>query len=717
MQLFRSRSCASSVVFFILVVFLCLQQKALASLLVEVADDTRFGENLRCLDTANIQESTKLTPFILYKKAKEEVTSLEALDHSLLYGTWQRNPSAAPNLGIGAGRYLFVFCLQNKALESWTGLIEISMPMLDYLDQYEITDTSFTRLAESGNRRPFSSRAVSHRHHVFRADVTPASQVVYLFSVENLGTLRFPAKIWREESFYEKDLLALALQFLLAGIGLALVLYNFFLLVSTRDIAYFWYVISVFSINVYSLCVNGVFAQFVWPNWPNFDNWVAPGSAGMLLFSASVFAYYVLDVRLLSKRIKWSFGCSSLVGLTFFLLSPILDYSLLTKLGVSFGVVIPLFFISMGLYLSLKGNRLAIIYTSAWLVFAVGSVVLALNHIAVLPDLGVFKYGLQIGSAIEGLLLSFALAYRLNREKQAHFAAQAEVLHLKESIKRELEVRVEERTQELNFVQDSLVQKEKLAALGALVAGVAHELNTPVGNSLVVVSSLVEETKQISRAIGSGISRSRLDQYIENMKEGTDLLMINLGKTSELVLSFKQVAVDRTSAQRRKFDLISLLNETRITIESQLKNSPYSLKITEAETVELDSYPGPLGQVITNLVNNAIAHGFEGREDGKVVICPTLHDDMLKIVVEDNGCGIDNQNLQNIFDPFFTTKLGKGGSGLGLHIVHNIVVGVLGGSINVVSKLNTGTTFIVDIPLRAPLCQDIEQDIDKVPFS
>lgn len=316
----------------------------------------------------------------------------------------------------------------------------------------------------------------------------------------------------------------------------------------------------------------------------------------------------------------------------------------------------------------------------------------------------VFGFGavLIFACIFSALLPTIVSKHHSDNEKKARIKAQNDILRLKELANRELERSVFERTEELARVQASLVQKEKLASLGALVAGVAHELNTPVGNGLVVVSSLLRDTKKISSLMNSGISRSELEQYLQDVEAGIRLAQINLEKTSELVLSFKQVAVDRASAQRRRFDLSNLLEETRITLATQIKQTPYVLDVEDAGAITLDSYPGPLGQVLTNLVNNGILHGLHGRENGKITIKTSFDKDSVKIEVLDDGVGIEQKHLPHIFDPFFTTKLGQGGSGLGLHIVHNTVFAVLGGTVEVDSKLGFGTRFVLNLPMVAP---------------
>ncbi|MFC5301426.1 PAS domain S-box protein [Azospira restricta] len=268
----------------------------------------------------------------------------------------------------------------------------------------------------------------------------------------------------------------------------------------------------------------------------------------------------------------------------------------------------------------------------------------------------------------------------------------------------ELEARVAERTAELQRAQDELIRSEKLAALGALVAGVAHELNTPIGNSVTVASTLHERTQEFAGQIDDGLlRRSALNAYLDAARTASDLLLRNLDQARNLVTSFKQVAVDQTSDQRRRFDLREVVGEVLMTLSPTIRKTPFKVAMEIPEGIVLDSYPGPLGQVITNFVTNSLVHAFDGRRRGQVVIRAGVPEHgQVVMTVEDDGVGIAEEHFRRIFDPFFTTKLGQGGSGLGLHIVYNIVTRVLGGRISLDSRLGTGTTFMLTMPLCAP---------------
>jgi signal transduction histidine kinase len=258
--------------------------------------------------------------------------------------------------------------------------------------------------------------------------------------------------------------------------------------------------------------------------------------------------------------------------------------------------------------------------------------------------------------------------------------------------------------QNLRLTQDMLVRTEKLASLGAIVATVAHELNTPIGNALTVITAFAEKTQAFQDAILQGVRRSTLEAYQNDSLVAMELTERNLRHAAELILSFKHVAVDQTTSKRRIFDLAKTLKEILTTLKPSFKNTRYTLVTDFSPGIVMDSYPGPIAQVITNFVSNSLIHAFHERADGTMqLLSRTWEGDRVQIIFADDGHGIPPEHLNRIYDPFFTTRLGTGGSGLGLHIVHNIVTGLLGGQIEVDSQLEKGTTFTVNLPRIAPV--------------
>jgi signal transduction histidine kinase len=234
------------------------------------------------------------------------------------------------------------------------------------------------------------------------------------------------------------------------------------------------------------------------------------------------------------------------------------------------------------------------------------------------------------------------------------------------------------------------------------VAGVAHELNTPIGNGRMAVSTLKERVVGFRRQLEQGLRRSDLEAFVAQVEVGGDIATRNLERASELLTSFKQVAVDQTSDQRRRFLLREVVDEILLTLQPTFKRTSHEVVCQVPGDIELDSYPGALGQVLTNLIQNAHIHGLDGIERGRIDVVALRQGDEVLLSVADNGRGIPEAHHRHVFDPFYTTKLGHGGSGLGLPIVRNIVSGALGGHIGFRNLDAGGVVFEVSLPLTAP---------------
>jgi len=253
-------------------------------------------------------------------------------------------------------------------------------------------------------------------------------------------------------------------------------------------------------------------------------------------------------------------------------------------------------------------------------------------------------------------------------------------------------------------MQEEMFRSEKMAALGYLVAGISHELNTPIGNSLMAASTIHDHAQTLADEINTGqLRKTRLLQLIDDTKKGADILLRNLQRAAQLILSFKQVAVDQSSDQCRVFDLKETIEEILLTLEPVYKRSAFQISVNLEVGISMESYPGALAQILNNVVNNALNHGFEGRDQGHMQLrTKTLNATHIEMVFMDDGIGIAQQHINRVFDPFFTTKLGQGGSGLGLHIVYNLVTEVLGGSVMLESEVAHGTQLRFIIPKTAP---------------
>lgn len=258
-----------------------------------------------------------------------------------------------------------------------------------------------------------------------------------------------------------------------------------------------------------------------------------------------------------------------------------------------------------------------------------------------------------------------------------------------------------EANQKLKQTQQQLIAKERLAALGSLTAGIAHEINTPLGISISAASSIKEDTSLISQKFTSGtMKRSELSDFVHTMEDSSSMLLGNLRRAAELVQSFKQVAVDQSSEKQRVFEFKQYLEEVLLQLNPKIKTSKHTINVEGSEYLSIDSYPGAFSQIITNLVLNSLIHAYEPEDSGVILIEFQERNEEFIFIYSDDGNGILPEHLKQIFDPFFTTKRNQGGNGLGLHIVYNLVTQKLLGTIECDSKLDLGTKFTIKMPIQ-----------------
>ena len=257
----------------------------------------------------------------------------------------------------------------------------------------------------------------------------------------------------------------------------------------------------------------------------------------------------------------------------------------------------------------------------------------------------------------------------------------------------------------LRATQNSLIEAEKLAALGRLVAGVAHEVNNPVGISLTVASSLERKIALFAEEVARGeLRRSSLNEFVATNRDAASQLVANLNRAAELIQSFKQVAADRNYSDKRAFDLGDLTEQVVMSLRPGLRKHNVTLTVDCEPRLMMDSYPGPYGQVLTNLFLNALAHAFPNGKGGTVDIkVRESGPDNVEILFSDDGCGMNSDVRRKAFDPFFTTRRDQGGTGLGLHIVYNIVTSRLGGHLDLDTRPGEGTRIRIVLPRVAPM--------------
>lgn len=327
------------------------------------------------------------------------------------------------------------------------------------------------------------------------------------------------------------------------------------------------------------------------------------------------------------------------------------------------------------------------------------------RHVVEVPGSGNFER-LNLKGAI-GEIASLEYAFNqmlteLSHQRDKQSQTEAEIRSLNAGLLAS-NAELQSAMQRLQQMQAELVESEKMAALGSLVVGVSHELNTPIGNCVLVSSQLREETSRLAEAFGRGdMRRSSLSAYIEMQQSGIQIIERNIESVAQLVQRFKQIAVDRSTEARCQFKLGKVVQETVTLLAKSGRLGPCNVDIKVHADITMDSFPGRLGDVLDGLIENAVIHAYSGKPSGLIEILAETNEKTVVIEVRDRGCGISETDLHKVFDPFFTTRLGQGTSGLGLSVIYNTVTGLLGGRINVRSEPGEGTAFVLHVPVVAP---------------
>lgn len=312
---------------------------------------------------------------------------------------------------------------------------------------------------------------------------------------------------------------------------------------------------------------------------------------------------------------------------------------------------------------------------------------------------------LLVASVFVVILLAHVVRLKQLRKRQQQLArlveARTEEVNERNIALEESKNKAEQTLQQLATTMQELVRTEKMAALGQLVAGVAHEVNTPLGVALTANSVVSEESRLLIQKLAAGnIRRQELDTFLQKLSQACRLLDSNLHRAAQLVANFKQVSVDRTNDNQRQFNLALYLTELLESLSLMWRSQNIAISVNCPDDIVMESYPGTIGQVITNFSQNAVIHGFKDGKGGKITIDCSVQGSQVEIIFADNGAGIESGIIERIFDPFYTTNRHQGGTGLGLHIVYNLITQKLGGSISVSSRPGAGTRFTLLLPLK-----------------
>ena len=639
----------------------------------------------------------------LQSMTMEEVASGEWDDRGL------RPMVDAPNIGYATHPYWIRLAFRNdtdreveRLLVLWRGS--------KHAQQMQVVDARGTRQHALGPGSDAVSGDLRSRHAVTRLVIAPhgAASVTIRFDsrlssvldYRLLSASRLAELEWRDQWLYGS----------LLGFDLAISAFVLLLGLRTREPLYFWFVAAAIGAVTYVMVYEGLIGGLL--QWKSlwFMRWSGTlfGVGGIVCFIE--FNRRVLDTpatlprldRRLLRPLSW-IGLGIMAGSAIWAW-PFLPLGALWALTATFATG------AAFLWGGMRGGQPIRGFSIAVLLFLGVTVVYSLQLLGALPDVAMVHALRLAALAVSLLLFSFAVSERVRlRQEAVHEAVRQSELRLQQTVEartRELseaKEHAEAALRDLQSTQGQLVAAEKLASLGQLVAGVAHEINTPLGVALTASSYLGEHTERIrARVQDAKLARSELLRFLADTDEAANMIGANLERAAHLVSSFKQVSVDRSTDDRRRFDLGGYLSDLVASLRPSWKRRPLQLEVECPPHLELDSYPGALGQIISNLIQNALVHAYEPDAQGTMRIeVTTPSTDDVSIAFSDDGRGIDAAHLGHVFEPFYTTRRGQGGTGLGLHITFNLVTQKLGGHIDVESSAGRGTRFTMRLPRRA----------------
>lgn len=612
--------------------------------------------------------------------------------------------SQLANLGYVRHRHWVRFELVNRSAEPLRRWLVLRRGAKHQIDGY-------LQRGQSDAPLQMLSPLAGQRHYLVELQLPPHSHTRVALAMQSYTALSVDLHLWSEQRLLDETELTLLKLLLSTGGQIAVGIFLAFLYAGVRDRAYLYAAAFAVCNGVYQLHFEGVAFAALWSHWPWLGSvvsfsiacWGATADALLLrLVTASRQHAPRLD-RWLLRPIQWTTASLPLLYLGVpWLAGRLIAAVLILATGVFTLAVLQAYFERR---LRLPSFVLAIVLSALAVLLFMG------KQAGLLADGMLIEWLYPIALFLVALCFAVAVAERFrqisedNRRAVARNEARlAEKVDQRTAELRQAKDAAELALDQLQSAQTQLVEAEKMASLGQLVAGVAHEVNTPLGVALTASSHLQLQTEGLRRQLDNGqLSRGSLAQFAETAGQSAAMIERNLQRAAGLIQSFKQVSVDRTADGRRQFDLRRALADLLDSSHSLWKHRPLNVELDCPSGLLFDSFPGALGQVVTNLLQNAVLHGYPEDGGGSIrVVGAALDDEHVRLSVVDDGQGMDANTLGRIFEPFFTTKRNQGGTGLGLHIVFNLVHQKLGGQIKVHSAPANGSSFVIELPRRAP---------------
>lgn len=643
-----------------------------------------------------------------------------------------------PNLQVSSSVWWVRLKIRNETDQNRL-LLKLSYPELDSLDYYEPNANGTYHVVRSGQSLPFYQRQHLSTDYLFTVNLAPQSEETVYLRIANTAGILLPLSIGSVAQMNDFDKFKDVFWGMYIGLMLAMLLYNCFVYITTKDSSYLYYIAYVLAVILTQTNLSGYTFQFLWPGsaWlGKYSAFLTPAFVGL---TSIEFMRHFLKTKMYVPKADKIF----IVFISLYVLATAL--CLLGIFNVSWQMMnitassVSIYMLVIAAVISRKGYRPAVFFLISWIVFLIGVFIFVFVNTNILPYNNFTVNTMPVGSAMEVLLLSFALADRINILKKEKEASQAQTIlavQENERIVREqnviLEVQVNERTHELKLSNDDLnkalttlkeaqtqlVESEKMASLGQLTAGIAHEINNPINFVTSNVKPLDRDVRMLLSAIdvlekiaAEDVPIAAKQKKIEEYKQELDYDYLTMeinqllkgisdgaSRTAEIVKGLRIFSrLDEDTL--KKADVNEGLDSTLVITNNLL--GTIKLEKSYANLPLIDCYPGKLNQVFLNIISNAIyaiKKKFNGQIGGALLISTSFDEEHAYIKIRDNGTGMDANTKKRLFEPFFTTKDVGEGTGLGMSISFN-TINKHNGHIHVNSEMGVGTEFIIELPL------------------
>ena len=630
-----------------------------------------------------------------------------------------KSHSKVPNFGISESTYWIKIPLHNT-IDANDLLFSLSLPTLDVVNLYTPnSDGESYSVEERGEQFPFKKRKYLDPYYIFDLNIKQGESKVFYLQIASKENIQLPMSISTKSKLYEEINSRDVLSGIYFGIMFVMILYNLFIFYSVRDKSYLWYVGYIVIILITQTILQGYPFQYLWPNNP----WIAQHSLFIFPSLTGIFGMEFMKVFLRVKE-----HSHKLYQLSYILMIPyvasifcaiIQQYKISYHIMETNAMLVSIYMLSTGIIVLRKGFRPAKFFLFAWSSFLIGVCIYILKDFEILPFNNFTRYTMHIGSGVETILLSFALADRINILKKEKEIADAEVMKaLKENerIVREQNIVLEE---QVKARTTELVDAEKMASLGQLTAGVAHEINNPINFVSSNVNPLKRDIDDILTILNkydeidpSGDVEEKLKE-INDLKEKLELDFLKdevnsllngiedgAKRTAEIVRGLRNFS-RLDESELKKADIVEGIESTLTILNSNLNAEKIVIEKNYNEIPETQCFPGKLNQLFLNIMNNSVQaiNKVDPEKERKITISTQKEDENIIISFKDTGIGMSQETVKKVFEPFFTTKDVGEGTGLGMSIAHTIIE-AHNGKIDVQSEEGVGTEFLITLPIK-----------------